>query len=39
LITNFTRHEPGAAPDGTRMDTPFYTVGYDFVLAPSEQRG
>lgn len=39
LITDFTRHEPGAAPDGTQMDTPFYTVSYDFVLAPSEEQG
>ena len=37
LITAFTRHEPG--PDGTQSDKPFYTVGCDFVLAPSEQRG
>ena len=39
LIADFSRHEPGTAPDGTRMDTPFYTMSYDFVLAPSEERG
>lgn len=39
LIADFTRHEPGVAPDGTQMDTPFYTVSYDFVLAPSEEQG
>lgn len=39
LITDFARHEPGPAPDGTQMDTPFYTVGYDFVLVPSEGPG
>lgn len=39
LIADFARHEPGAAPDGTQMNTPFYTVSYDFVLAPSEKQG
>lgn len=38
LITAFTRHESGTAPDGTQTTTPFYTVGYDFVLAPSEEQ-
>jgi hydroxyquinol 1,2-dioxygenase len=33
LITGFTRHAPGTAPDGTRMDTPYYTVNYDFRLS------
>jgi hydroxyquinol 1,2-dioxygenase len=36
LIADFERHEPGTAPDGTRMDEPFWTVAYDFVLAPSQ---
>lgn len=36
LISRFVRHEPGAAPDGTQMDAPFYTMSYDFVLAPTE---
>jgi hydroxyquinol 1,2-dioxygenase len=36
LITDFTRHEPGSAPDGRQIDTPFYTASYDFVLAPME---
>jgi len=35
LIGPFERHEPGAAPDGTRMDVPYWTMDYDFVLAPS----
>jgi hydroxyquinol 1,2-dioxygenase len=39
LITRFERHEPGAAPDGTEMDVPFYTMGYDFVLASSSGDG
>jgi hydroxyquinol 1,2-dioxygenase len=32
LVTAFERHRPGAAPDGTTMETPFYTVHYDFRL-------
>lgn len=32
LIVDFVRHEPGIAPDGTRMDQPYYTVQYDFGL-------
>jgi hydroxyquinol 1,2-dioxygenase len=38
LITRFERHEPGTAPDGTKMDVPFYTMNYDFILAPSEEK-
>jgi hydroxyquinol 1,2-dioxygenase len=34
LITNFERHEPGAAPDGKKLDVPFYTMHYDFLLPP-----
>ncbi len=34
LIADFTRHEPGVAPGGERVDTPFWTIEYDFVLAP-----
>ena len=34
LISNFERHEPGTAPDGKKMDAPFYTMRYDFLLAP-----
>ncbi len=34
LITSFQRHEPGLAPDGKKMDVPFYTMNYDFLLAP-----
>ena len=32
LIANWVRHEAGTAPDGRQMDTPFYTLKYDFVL-------
>ena len=34
LIADFVRHEPETAPGGTEMDKPFYTLNYDFVLAP-----
>lgn len=36
LITEWVRHEPGVAPDGRRIDTPWYTLDYDFVLNPAE---
>lgn len=32
LIADWVAHGPGTAPDGTRVDTPFYTLAYDFVL-------
>jgi hydroxyquinol 1,2-dioxygenase len=35
LITSFERHEPGIAPDAKQMDVPFYTMSYDFFLAPA----
>lgn len=34
LITTFERHEPGTAPDGREVSEPFFTMSYDFVLAP-----
>ena len=34
LIADFHRHEPGVAPTGEKVDTPFWTIEYDFVLAP-----
>ncbi|MGE5333184.1 MAG: intradiol ring-cleavage dioxygenase [Nitrososphaerota archaeon] len=36
LIAPFERHAAGSAPDGRRMDAPFSTMRYDFVLAPIE---
>jgi len=33
-IGNYVRHEPGVAPDGTRLEVPFYTLDYEFVLQP-----
>jgi len=38
LIARFERHEPGTAPDGKHMAVPFYTMHYDFLLAPAEQE-
>jgi hydroxyquinol 1,2-dioxygenase len=35
LIADFERREPGQAPDGTELRTPFYTMRYDLVLAPT----
>jgi hydroxyquinol 1,2-dioxygenase len=32
LVVDFVRHEPGTAPDGTKMDRPYFTVQYDFGL-------
>jgi hydroxyquinol 1,2-dioxygenase len=34
LVAQFERHPPGLGPHGERMDTPFYTVKYDFRLRP-----
>ena len=34
LIADFVRHEPGVAPTGEKVDTPFWTIEYVFVLAP-----
>ena len=34
LVVDFVRHAPGVAPDGKRMERPYYTVHYDFGLMP-----
>ncbi len=34
LITDFKQHPPGTAPTGETVDTDFWTIDYDFVLAP-----
>jgi hydroxyquinol 1,2-dioxygenase len=36
LVAEWKRQEAGIAPDGTKMDTPFYTLEYDFVLNRAE---
>jgi hydroxyquinol 1,2-dioxygenase len=33
LVTPFAKHPAGTAPDGTKMDVPYYTVNYDFRLS------
>ncbi|MBP0589450.1 intradiol ring-cleavage dioxygenase [Paraburkholderia sp. LEh10] len=35
LIADWNRQEAGIAPDGTRMERPFYTLDYDFILNPT----
>jgi hydroxyquinol 1,2-dioxygenase len=35
LIAPFQRHEPGTAPDGRPVATAYYSMHYDFVLAPA----
>jgi hydroxyquinol 1,2-dioxygenase len=35
LVGDFVRHDGGTAPDGSAMTEPFYTLNFDFVLAPS----
>jgi len=38
--TPFEQHEPGTAPDGRVVDTPYYTMSYDLVLAAAgESKG
>jgi len=32
LIVDFVRHAPGTAPDGTKLERPYFTVQYDFGL-------
>jgi len=39
LVAQFDRHAPGVGPGGERMDTPFYTVNYDFRLRPAAASG
>ncbi len=38
LIMRLERHEPGLAPDGMKMEVPFYTMSYDIVLAPAQEK-
>jgi hydroxyquinol 1,2-dioxygenase len=35
LVAKFERHSAGTGPAGERIDTPFYTVHYDFRLRPA----
>ena len=35
LVAQFDRHPAGVGPNGEHLDTPFYTVNYDFRLRPA----
>ena len=35
LVTDFTQHPPGTTPTGEHSDVPFWTIQYDFTLAPA----
>lgn len=37
LVVQFERHPAGVAPEGSRVETPFYTVEYDFRLSEKGQ--
>ena len=37
LIGDFVHHEAGVAPDGTRIEEPYYSLNQDFVLAPARR--
>ncbi len=34
LIAEWVEHDAGVAPDGSQQSGPYYTLNYDFVLAP-----
>jgi hydroxyquinol 1,2-dioxygenase len=36
LIADWVRHESGIAPDGARMERPYHTLHFDFVLSPAK---
>jgi hydroxyquinol 1,2-dioxygenase len=38
LIVDWVPHEPGVAPDGKKIDVPWFTLDYVFVLNPSEAQ-
>jgi len=38
LVAKFNRQPAGLAPTGETVDTPFYTVEYDFRLRPARSR-
>jgi len=38
LVAQFERHAAGLGPNGERMETPFYTVNYDFQLRPAARE-
>jgi hydroxyquinol 1,2-dioxygenase len=36
LVADWARQEPGTAPDGSVMTSPFHTLNFDFVLARAD---
>jgi hydroxyquinol 1,2-dioxygenase len=38
LVAQYNRHPAGKGPDGETMETPFYTVEYDFRLRPARSK-
>lgn len=38
LISDWEQHEKGTAPDGTKVDRPYHTLKYDFVLNPIKRN-
>jgi hydroxyquinol 1,2-dioxygenase len=37
LIGDFECHEPGTAPDGKQVESPYYTMKYDFQLSQTKR--
>ena len=35
LVVDFVSHKPGVAPDGNKVDQPWWSVSYDFGLTPA----
>jgi hydroxyquinol 1,2-dioxygenase len=38
LVVQFERHPAGVGPDGSQIETPFYTVEYEFRLSKREKE-
>jgi hydroxyquinol 1,2-dioxygenase len=38
LVAKYNRHPAGKGPNGETMDTPYYTVEYDFRLRPARSK-
>ncbi len=38
LICEFPRHSEGIAPDGRQLDTPWRTLGYEFIMGPLDSE-
>jgi hydroxyquinol 1,2-dioxygenase len=39
LIADWVEHAPGKTPDGATSEIPWYTLDFDFVLAPVDAAG